>query len=207
VVRSDGGARGKIAERLPTSPQGASESASSAPRAVLFEEDQAAPDGKRFPGSVMWRTESAPAVPGQKPSMTVLADIEIPERRMAIRWSLKRDEDPQSLFSHTIEIMFTVPSDFAHGAVGDVLGILMKQGEDTRGSPLNGPGIKVENNYFLKELLSREGDMQSNIQLLKERPWFDIRIRYADGRQAIVAVEKGSSGERAFAAAFAAWGQ
>ncbi len=55
--------------------------------------------------------------------------------------------------------------------------------------------------------LSRGGDMQSDMQLLKERPWFDIRLRYADGRRATVAVEKGSSGERAFAAAFAAWGQ
>jgi hypothetical protein len=55
--------------------------------------------------------------------------------------------------------------------------------------------------------LSREGDMQSDIPLLKEQPWFDIRLRYADGRRATVAVEKGSSGERAFAATFARWGQ
>jgi hypothetical protein len=55
-------------------------------------------------------------------------------------------------------------------------------------------------------LLSREGDMQSDIQLLNEQPWFDIRLRYAGGRSS-VAVEKGSSVERAFAAAFARWGQ
>ena len=46
-----------------------------------------------------------------------------------------------------------------------------------------------------------------DIRLLNEQPWFDIRLRYADGRRASVAAEKGSSGERAFAAAFARWGQ
>ena len=50
--------------------------------------------------------------------------------------------------------------------------------------------------------------MQSDIQPLNEQPWFDIRLRYADdGRRPSVAVEKGSSGERAFAAVFARWGQ
>ena len=49
--------------------------------------------------------------------------------------------------------------------------------------------------------------MQSDIRLLNEQPRFDIRLRYADGRRASVAAEKGSSGERAFAAAFARWGQ
>jgi hypothetical protein len=47
--------------------------------------------------------------------------------------------------------------------------------------------------------LSREGDMRFDIQLLKKQPWSDIRLRYADGRRATAAVEKGSSGEHAFA--------
>ena len=45
------------------------------------------------------------------------------------------------------------------------------------------------------------------MQLLKERAWFDIAIVYTNGRRAILAVEKGSPGDRAFADAFAAWGQ
>jgi hypothetical protein len=49
--------------------------------------------------------------------------------------------------------------------------------------------------------------MQRNIQLLKERSWFDIPIVYNNGRRAILAVEKGTPGERAFEEAFKAWGQ
>ena len=36
---------------------------------------------------------------------------------------------------------------------------------------------------------------------------FDIPIVYGNGRRAILAIEKGTPGERAFADAFAAWGQ
>jgi hypothetical protein len=56
-------------------------------------------------------------------------------------------------------------------------------------------------------LSSVESDLQRNVQLLKERTWFDIPIVYTDGRRAILAVEKGSPGETAFAEAFNAWTQ
>jgi hypothetical protein len=45
------------------------------------------------------------------------------------------------------------------------------------------------------------------VQLLKERPWFDIPIIYDNGRRAILTVEKGTLGERTFKEAFAAWGE
>ena len=49
--------------------------------------------------------------------------------------------------------------------------------------------------------------MQRNLPLLKERAWFDIPIVYNNGRRAILALEKGTPGERAFEEAFKAWGQ
>jgi hypothetical protein len=45
------------------------------------------------------------------------------------------------------------------------------------------------------------------LQLLKERSWFDIPLVYANQRRAIIAIEKGAPGERAFQDAFAAWGE
>ena len=67
--------------------------------------------------------------------------------------------------------------------------------------------VKVTPTFFLVGLQSGEGEAQHNIQLLKERPWFDIPIVYTNGRRAILAVEKGTPGERAFAEAFKTWGQ
>jgi hypothetical protein len=102
--------------------------------------------------------------------------------------------------------MFTLPTDFPHGGgISNIPGLLMKQAEQTRGVPLAGQSVKVTNGYFLIGLSSVESDLQRNVQLLKERAWFDIPIVYNDGRRAILAVEKGSPGETAFAEAFATW--
>jgi len=45
------------------------------------------------------------------------------------------------------------------------------------------------------------------LQLLKERSWFDVPLVYVNQRRAIIAIEKGSPGERAFNDAFALWGE
>jgi hypothetical protein len=42
---------------------------------------------------------------------------------------------------------------------------------------------------------------------LKERSWFDVPLVYVSQRRAIIAIEKGAPGERAFNDAFAAWGE
>ena len=143
----------------------------------------------------------------QPPDIVVRADIDIPERKMTMKWTLQRNVDKTLPASHTVEIVFTLPQDFAHGGVQNVPGVLMKESEQTRGMPLAGLAVKVTDGYFLIGLSAVDSEMQRNIQLLKERPWFDVPIVYNDGRRAILAVEKGTPGERAFNAAFAAWKQ
>jgi hypothetical protein len=122
-----------------------------------------------------------------------------------VRLSVRRNDDRQLPASHTVEILFTLPPDFTHTGIDKIPGIMMKQGETTRGVALNGVAVKVTNNYFLVGLSSVDPDMARNVQLLKERSWFDIPVVYADGKRALIAIEKGIPGERAFAEAFAAW--
>jgi hypothetical protein len=135
----------------------------------------------------------------------IRADIEVPDRQMKVSWSLRRNLDRTLPASHTVDIMFTLPTDFPHGGIDTIPGLLMKQNEQTRGVPLAGQSVKVTTGYFLIGLSSVESDLQRNVQLLKERAWFDIPIVYSDRRRAILAVEKGSPGERAFADAFTSW--
>jgi len=176
-----------------------------AQRVVLYEEDPNDPQGRRFVGSAIWRTETVSPGPGLAPELAVRADVEIPERRMTMTWSLRRNTDKALPASHTIEIMFNLPADFPGGGVANVPGILMKQSEQARGTPLAGLAVKVTNGFFLIGLSAVDADLQRNVQLLKERPWFDIPVVYANGGRAILAMEKGPPGDRAFAEAFAAW--
>jgi hypothetical protein len=137
--------------------------------------------------------------------LTVRGDIEIPQRQMTVTWTLRRNTDKALPASHTIEIMFNLPADFPGGGVANVPGVTMKQAEQTRGTPLAGLAVKVTNGFFLIGLSADDADKRRNVQLLKDQEWFDIPIVYSNGNRAILAVEKGPSGDRAFADGFAAW--
>jgi hypothetical protein len=172
---------------------------------VLYEEDPNDPSGKRFVGSAVWRTETVTPGPGQSPELAVRADIDVPERKLTMQVTIRRNTDKSLPASHTVEIQFKTPADFPSGGISNVPGILMKQAEQTRGVPLAGLAVKVTNGFFLIGLSSADSDRERNLQLLKERAWFDIPVVYNNNRRAILAVEKGTPGDRAFAEAFKVW--
>ena len=204
--------RSKITDRIgatndSTSQPATAPAAAVAQKVVLYDEDPSDPQGKRYVGSAVWRTETVSPGSGLAPELAIRADVEIPERRMRMTWSLRRNTDKALPASHTVEILFTLPADFSEGGISNVPGMLMKQNEQARGVPLAGLSVKVTNNYFLIGLSSVVVDKDRNIQLLKDRDWFDIPIVYASGKRAILAIEKGVPGTRAFEESFRAWGE
>jgi hypothetical protein len=173
--------------------------------ASLIEADPNDPNGKHYTGFVTWRAETLPADPGVAPELAIRADIEIPERRMTMTWSMRRNTDKSLPATHTIEMTFNLPADFSGGSIANVSAIVMKQSEEGRGNKLVTRVAKVTNGYFLIGLSGADADAQRDTQLLKDRSWFDIGIVYASGNYAILAMEKGDAGNRVFAQAFAAW--
>jgi hypothetical protein len=155
---------------------------------------------------VVWRLEPIKASGNQKADVAVRADIEIPERQFKMTMSFRRNTDSSLPASHTAELTFILPPDFPGGGVANVPGILMKSNEQARGTPLAGLAVKVTDGFFLVGLSNVDADRSRNIQLLKERSWFDIPLVYTNQRRAIIAIEKGAPGERAFNEAFAQWG-
>ena len=139
--------------------------------------------------------------------LAIRADVEIPERHMRMTMSIRRNTDKALPASHTMEVMFTLPADFDQGGVGNVPGVLMKANEQARGVPLAGLAVKVTNGYFLIGLSAVDVDLQRNLEMLKGRDWFDIPIVYTSSKRAILALEKGTPGQRAFEEAFRAWGE
>jgi hypothetical protein len=127
---------------------------------------------------------------GQPPDLAIRADVEVPERKLAMAWMLRRNTDKALPASHTIEIVFTTPADSPNGAIANIPGILMKQAEQTSGVPLAGLAVKVTDGFFLIGLSNLEADKERNLQLLKERGWFDIPVVYNNNRRAILAMEK-----------------
>ena len=196
----------KIPDRV-GQPSSSDQVAPVAQRVVLYDEDPSDPKGKQYVGSVIWRTEQVKASGNQKADIAVRADIEIPDRKFKMTMSFRRNTDTSLPASHTAELTFVLPPDFAGGGVSNVPGILMKSNEQARGTPLAGLAVKVTDGFFLVGLSNVDADRARNLQLLKERSWFDVPLVYVNQRRAIIAIEKGAPGERAFNDAFAAWGE
>jgi hypothetical protein len=202
----DTGVKPKIPDRV-GQPSSSDQQAPVAQRVVLYDEDPADPKGKQYVGTVIWRTEPIKATGTQKADVAVRADIEIPDRKFKMTISFRRNTDTSLPASHTAELTFILPPDFAGGGVSNVPGILMKSNEQARGTPLAGLAVKVTDGFFLVGLSNVDADRSRNLQLLKERSWFDVPLVYVNQRRAIIAIEKGAPGERAFNEAFAAWGE
>ena len=179
--------------------------ATGAARAILYEEDPSEPNGKRFAGDVRWSVDTPSTGSNATPETMVRAGVAIPERQLTLNWTLRRNQDRSLPASHTIDLKFAVAEDFSHGGIANVPGLLMKDSETARGTPLRGTSVKVTEAYFLVGLTAAEPDRGANIALLRGREWFDVPIVYRDNRRAILAFQKGAAGARAFDQAFAAW--
>ncbi|WP_341988147.1 hypothetical protein [Azorhizobium sp. AG788] len=190
----------------PTSPR--NPNAATTQRAFLYEESQGNTQAlQQFEGTVTWKTETVNGGPGQPPDIGIRADIQIPERKIGVSFTLRRNLDQTLPASHTIEISFNLPADFPYGGISNVPGVRVKQTEQAQGAPLAGLSVRVSPTYFLVGLSAVPVDRQRNLQLLQTRPWIDIPIVYTNNKRAILAFEKGPVGEQAFQDAFSAWGE
>jgi hypothetical protein len=199
-------AKPKILDRV-GQPSSTDQLAPVAQKVVLYDEDSNDPKGKQYVGTVVWHTEPVKGSSGKPADIAVRADIDIPDRKFKMTMSFQRNTDTSLPASHTAELTFILPPDFAGGGISNVPGILMKSNEQARGAPLAGLSVKVTDGFFLVGLSNVDADRARNIQLLKERSWFDVPLVYVNQRRAIIAIEKGPPGDRAFNEAFAAWGE
>jgi len=177
-----------------------------AAHAVLYQEDPLDPHGKRYDGKVTWHFEQG-AGAGPTSSAVIKGDIEI-DKKMNATVSLRRNIDTEMPASHIMEVKFNWPDDATHGGVETLKGLTMKMAESARnGAMLSALTAKVTPKYFMIALSANDVDMKRNVLLLKGKQWLDIPIVYDGGKRAVLAIEKGADGERAFKDAFAVWGQ
>jgi hypothetical protein len=184
---------------------GAGVSEPAAAHAVLYQEDPLDPHGKRYFGTVTWHVEPG-AGPGPASPSAIKCDIEI-DKQMNASLLLRRNSDLELPASHIMEVKFNLPDEAMHSSVDTLKGVNIKNAELARGVSLSAQIAKVTPKFFMVALSAADADMKRNVQLLKDLQWFDIPIVYSSGRRAILAIEKGAGGERAFKDAFAAWGQ
>ena len=168
-----------------------------AQRVILYEEDPAAPNESQvLIGSVTWRTVTVSPGGNAPPEVSLVGEVQVPDRRLSMTLTIRRNADRALPASHIIDLKFATPPDFIYGGVARVPGVLAKRAEGQRGIALLGLAVDVTAGYFIVGLSSVEGDMSRNIQMLKESSWIDVPLFYKNGRRAILSLEKGLPGDR-----------
>lgn len=179
-----------------------------AQRAVLIEENRESANSPPAvtQGRVVWRLDAVSGERGQALETAVQATIEFPEAGLSLALTLRRNLDTTLPASHTIELAFTntAPAGSAR-AVQDVGLIQAKDDENARGSPLSGLPVRVRENLFLIGLSSLRNDVERNSDLLLQKNWFDLALRFSAGPRAVITFEKGSSGIQVMQNAFDQW--
>jgi len=168
--------------------------------AVLLLEEVRAPV-IRVEGTVSWRFDPSKGTKG-----AVYAVVDFPQRALKMQITFEPNTDQSLRASHTAEVNFITEADSPGGGVETMANIVMKASEDEVGAPsLSGSVVPVTNGVFLVGLT--ESMRVGNLQLLKNRSWFEIPVTFATRhRRALIAFEKGASGEHALNEAFSEWG-
>jgi hypothetical protein len=178
-----------------------------AQRAMLYEENPADPQQPKVtPARVIWRLDNINAGQGQPLETVVRATVEVPEAKMSLNLLLRRNQDQTLPASHTVELAFTTPPGDPSRAVRDVGLLQFKNEETVRGTPLAGLPVPVKENLFLIGLSNLASDVERNTELMRNRNWIDLPIRFTSGQRAILSFEKGVVGEQVLNEAFRHWG-
>lgn len=176
-------------------------------RAQLLEES---PDGstpQSFEGTVTWKTDSFNAGPGLPPDVGIRADVTIPERQIAISFVVRRNVDQTLPASHTIDIGFKLPQDFAFGGIGSIPFVGVKPNFQAQGVPLSGLPVRINPTFFLVGLAPQPSERQRNLVLLQRAAAFELPIVYTNNKKAKVSFDKGPNGAQIFTDVFTNWGE
>jgi hypothetical protein len=172
--------------------------------ALLVEAPEESNKVKTYVGTVIWRLENVSSDSGQPPGTAVRADIDIPDDKLKASLEIQKNTDPGLSASHTITIVFTIAPDSPTGGIKQISLPQLRSEDSPNGEALRGSLVPIMDNSFLIGL--NRGDAEAaNIDLIKQREWFDIPILLANGRVAKLTFEKNASGDRAVQDALASW--
>ena len=155
--------------------------------------EQAAGAQTEVVGTVVWSEGRDPAGP------TILAEVAVPERDLAVKLVIRRNDDASLPIDIIIELAFEGPS------IKEVTGVLTKTERQAMGTPLQGASARIVGNDFLFAVSSAEDDLATSVRLLRERQWLDVAMTYDDGTRATLTLEKTEEVDELFRRALTQW--
>jgi hypothetical protein len=177
-----------------------------AQRAILYIEVPETPQQPRtVQGRVLWRLDSDTAGPGRPVETIVRGTIEIADAGLSLDFTVRRNTDPAFPASHIIGMRFTTAGEAANDAIREVGVPQFKLEEGERGAPLSAISSALGENLFVAALSNVPVEAERNLDLLRNRNWIDLPVRFNSGRRGILTFEKGGAGNQTIAEALSRW--
>lgn len=164
------------------------------------------PKQKGYQGTATWRLVDVNTA-GQRLQKAVVAEGDIPDADVEVKITIQKNIDKVFPASHTIRVDFKQLPGAKFGVVKAMLMPAMREDAKPAGTPLIGLITPVLDNHFIVALQDDPSIEATNLDLLKNRPWIDLRVKFASGVVAVFSIEKGLQGDQALGDALKSWGQ
>lgn len=175
-----------------------------AQKMILYEERLGQQSLEVKTGTVVWTLVSEPSGDGQDQQF-IRGEISNAEKGLSALLTIKQNSDPSLPASHIIEVVFALSTDFEGGSIDQLQRISFKQTEGDQGNPLIAVPAKITRDFYMVALNDLAEARELNTGLMRQRNWIDIPVVYNNGRQALITLEKGTSGTEVFNQALDAW--
>lgn len=174
-------------------------------KAVFYEEKTGTEEGTVDQGAVVWSVVQDSPGADQPEEPAIRAEVNVPEKSIKLRLTIKRNTDKTLPASHIIEMVFSVPEGFSGGSIEGVQRVTFKDTEQAPGNPLVGVPASFGEGFFLIALTDEKTAIEANLALMTRQSWIDIPLTYKSGRRALISIEKGIPGDKVFQDVFKAW--
>jgi hypothetical protein len=156
-------------------------------------------------GRVIWQKIDSSPGEGRPIEPAIRIEFTFEQAEISGTILLRRNSDAALPASHTLEIVFTPKP--GGDPVTEIQLPQFKDEETVRGAPIFGLPFPVGENLFVIALSNLPRDVSRNVEMVAKKGWFDLPFRHKSGKQAMLTVERGISGQRAVDETLSAWGQ
>jgi hypothetical protein len=174
-------------------------------KAVFYEEKTGTEDGTVDQGAVVWSVVQDSPGADQSAEAAIRAEVDIPEKGLKLKLTIKRNADKTLPASHIIEMAFSTPENFQGGSIEGVQRVTFKDTEQAPGNPLVGVPANFGDGFFLIALTDEKSAVDANLALMTRQSWIDIPLTYKSGRRALISIEKGIPGDKVFQEVLKDW--
>lgn len=185
-------------EQTNTQPQQPGQAVAVGQQALLYEETGGTESGTVKRGNVVWSVIEESPTEGEPAQPAIRGTVTIPDSKVELKLTISKNTDQSIPASHLIEMVFTVPEDFPGGVIDNVQRVTFKDTEQAAGNPLIAVPSKIADNFFIIWLNDARTAQDTNLSLMRRLQWIDIPVSYRNGRRALISLEKGVPGEKAF---------